>query len=273
MIRPGTLAVPLVLIAAFGAGGEPAYGDAGRAGPPDATVPLRLVLNLPAYRIDVFEYGQVTRSYPVAVGQPGHRTPRGVFRISSVEWNPWWHPPNSPWARGERPTPPGPGNPMGRVKLYFQDLYYIHGTPAEGSLRTPASHGCVRMLDRDVVELARLVHRYASPQVSDAEIDALLASYRNTRRIRLARPVPLEIRYDLVETRDGVLHAYRDIYHLRSPSDLREQVMQVLSRQGHSPAALDRGAIEELLQGARRGSVSIPVAWLVTQGQPVNRGP
>ena len=27
--------------------------------------------------------------------------------------NPWWYPPNSPWAQGEKPVPPGPNNPLG----------------------------------------------------------------------------------------------------------------------------------------------------------------
>ena len=34
---------------------------------------------------------------------------------------------------------------------------YIHGTPEEASLGTPASHGCVRMGNDDVIELFDLV--------------------------------------------------------------------------------------------------------------------
>ena len=34
---------------------------------------------------------------------------------------------------------------------------YIHGTPDEAALGTPASHGCVRMRNADVIELFELV--------------------------------------------------------------------------------------------------------------------
>ena len=30
---------------------------------------------------------------------------------------------------------------------------YIHGTPEEGKLGTPASHGCIRMFNQDVIKL------------------------------------------------------------------------------------------------------------------------
>ena len=38
---------------------------------------------------------------------------------------------------------------------------YIHGTPEEGLIGTPASHGCIRMKNRDIVELFDLVERDA----------------------------------------------------------------------------------------------------------------
>lgn len=74
------------------------------------------------------------KTYPVDVGQVGHETPLGTYTISHAEWNPWWQPPASAWVRTSKPIPPGPDNPMGRVKLFFAPLYYLHGTPAEESL-------------------------------------------------------------------------------------------------------------------------------------------
>lgn len=41
----------------------------------------------------------------------------------------------------------GPG------KNTFNRKIYIHGTPEEGLIGTPASHGCIRMLNHDVVDL------------------------------------------------------------------------------------------------------------------------
>ena len=34
---------------------------------------------------------------------------------------------------------------------------YIHGTPEEGLIGTPASHGCIRMKNKDVIELYKLI--------------------------------------------------------------------------------------------------------------------
>ena len=39
----------------------------------------------------------------------------------------------------------------------FQRYIYIHGTNDEASLGRPASHGCVRMRNREIIELFDLV--------------------------------------------------------------------------------------------------------------------
>jgi hypothetical protein len=66
--------------------------------------PLRLVLNVPAARLDVLEAGTLTRSYRVAVGTADHRTPIGAFQVDRVVWNPWWVPPPFEWARTMKGT-------------------------------------------------------------------------------------------------------------------------------------------------------------------------
>jgi hypothetical protein len=84
--------------------------------------------------------------FAVATGQSVYPTPLGRFRII-VKWkNPWWYPPNSPWARGERPIPPGPDNPLGsRWMGISAPGVGIHGTNNESSIGYSVSHGCVRM--------------------------------------------------------------------------------------------------------------------------------
>jgi len=39
----------------------------------------------------------------------------------------------------------------------FRRYIYIHGTPEEGLIGTPVSHGCIRMKNSDVIELFDLV--------------------------------------------------------------------------------------------------------------------
>jgi lipoprotein-anchoring transpeptidase ErfK/SrfK len=89
---------------------------------------------------------KVWRTFGVATGQAVYPTPLGKFQIV-VKWrNPWWYPPSSPWAAGEKPVPPGPGNPLGtRWMGLSAPGVGIHGTPQDGSIGYSLSHGCIRM--------------------------------------------------------------------------------------------------------------------------------
>jgi lipoprotein-anchoring transpeptidase ErfK/SrfK len=87
------------------------------------------------------------REFHVATGQAAYPTPSGRFSII-VKWkDPWWYPPASPWAAGESPVPPGPGNPLGtRWMGISAPGVGIHGTPEPQSIGYSESHGCIRML-------------------------------------------------------------------------------------------------------------------------------
>ncbi len=89
---------------------------------------------------------KVVRKFGVATGQAVYPTPLGKFDIV-VKWrNPWWYPPNTAWAKGEKPVPPGPGNPLGtRWMGLSAPGVGIHGTPQDGSIGYSLSHGCIRM--------------------------------------------------------------------------------------------------------------------------------
>jgi len=89
---------------------------------------------------------RLVRTFGVATGQRVYPTPLGRFQIV-VKWqNPWWYPPASPWAAGEKPVPPGPGNPLGtRWMGLSAPGVGIHGTPQDGSIGYSVSHGCIRM--------------------------------------------------------------------------------------------------------------------------------
>jgi lipoprotein-anchoring transpeptidase ErfK/SrfK len=86
------------------------------------------------------------RAFHVATGQSAYPTPLGRFAIA-VKWrNPWWYPPASPWAKGQKPIPPGPGNPLGtRWMGLTAPGVGIHGTPDSASIGYSVSHGCIRM--------------------------------------------------------------------------------------------------------------------------------
>jgi lipoprotein-anchoring transpeptidase ErfK/SrfK len=89
---------------------------------------------------------RLVRMFHVATGQSRYPTPLGRFEIV-VKWrNPWWYPPNSPWAKGEKPIPPGPSNPLGtRWMGISAPGVGIHGTNNDSSIGYSVSHGCIRM--------------------------------------------------------------------------------------------------------------------------------
>lgn len=225
---------------------------------------LQLVLNIPSSRIDVIERGVLTRSYEVSVGRRGFETPEGKYRVSRIVWNPWWHPPKSTWARGQKPTPPGPGNPMGRVKLQFGDLLYIHGTTEEYRLGAPASHGCVRMRNTDLIELTRLVHSYTTRDLPEQVIDDLQSSPKQTRTFYLRQRVPLAVTYDVVEVRDGRITIHPDVYRVKGPS-VRQQILAALEKEGVDLATLDSTRIEAISKTRRATRLTVSIDTLLAR--------
>lgn len=157
--------------------------------------PIRLEVSLSGRELRVLRGEEVVRSYDVAIGASNHPTPRGSFQIRRVIWNPRWVPPNAAWARGKSPKGPGePGNPMGRVKLFFSEPdYYIHGTENEASLGRAESHGCVRMANGDVVELAQLVMEHGGEPRPAAWYQRILNYVRSTSEVRLSNPVTVVV--------------------------------------------------------------------------------
>jgi len=106
-----------------------------------------IVIHRGSNRLYLYRGMRFWRVFGVATGQSVYPTPLGRFQIV-VKWeNPWWYPPNSPWAAGEKPIPPGPGNPLGtRWMGLSAPGVGIHGTPDPASIGYSASHGCIRML-------------------------------------------------------------------------------------------------------------------------------
>lgn len=182
--------------------------------PARAQQAMEIVVNIPAGRLDVIQGGERIRSYPVSVGTPRHATPTGQASIRRMVWNPSWTPPDAAWARDERPARPGWNNPMGRVKMHLFRDYYVHGTPArnEHALGRPASHGCIRMRNADVMELAQLVLRADGAPVSDEAVGQLVANPGRTREIALSGRVRVRIEYRLTELADGAVTMHPDVY-------------------------------------------------------------
>jgi lipoprotein-anchoring transpeptidase ErfK/SrfK len=114
----------------------------------------RIDISLNKRRLTLYRDGRAYMTYGVAIGMPGHATPTGNFHVVDKRMNPTWLPPDSPWAKGLGPIAPGPGNPLGTRWIGTSaPAVGIHGTPADWSIGSAASHGCLRMHIPEVEKL------------------------------------------------------------------------------------------------------------------------
>jgi lipoprotein-anchoring transpeptidase ErfK/SrfK len=96
-------------------------------------------------------------SYPIAIPKPEARW-AGVSYVASKTVNPVWTPTEE--MRRENPKLPAfmpgghPRNPLGVRALYVgTTMYRIHGTDAPWLIGEEVSHGCVRLLNEDIIDL------------------------------------------------------------------------------------------------------------------------
>ncbi|HWB84893.1 MAG TPA: L,D-transpeptidase [Bryobacteraceae bacterium] len=111
----------------------------------------RIVVSIPDHKLALIENGRVVKIYCTAVGAARTPSPTGSFRIIQRVSDPAWY------YKG-KVVPPGKSNPVGPrwIGLNLKG-YGIHGTNNPRSIGHNASHGCIRMRNRDVVELFKLV--------------------------------------------------------------------------------------------------------------------
>jgi lipoprotein-anchoring transpeptidase ErfK/SrfK len=108
------------------------------------------------FKLRLFKNLKRSRTYGIAVGAPGYETPTGRFSIINKAVNPAWTAPDEPWAgayRNEVVEGGSAENPLKARWLGVVGGVGIHGTAAEYSIGTAASHGCIRMRVADVIDL------------------------------------------------------------------------------------------------------------------------
>jgi hypothetical protein len=118
--------------------------------------PAVIVVHRGSYQLTFYKDLKVHKTYGIAVGQVGLETPAGLYHIQNKAVDPAWHVPNSDWAGDLAGTIVPGGTPQNPLKARWMGIYDgagIHGTDASGSIGSAASHGCIRMLIPDVIEL------------------------------------------------------------------------------------------------------------------------
>ena len=118
--------------------------------------PAVIVVNRGSFQLTFYKNLKLHKTYGIAVGQVGLETPAGLYHIQNKAVNPAWSVPNSDWAGDLAGTVVPGGTPQNPLKARWLGIYDgagIHGTDAEGSIGTAASHGCIRMRIPEVIEL------------------------------------------------------------------------------------------------------------------------
>ena len=106
-----------------------------------------IVITRASNTLRLYDGPALVRTFRVATGQAIYPTPAGLWHIVDKQRDPWWYPPtSSAWAKGLKPVPPGPSNPLGTRWMGLDAAGVgIHGTDAPASIGYSASHGCIRM--------------------------------------------------------------------------------------------------------------------------------
>ncbi|HKO63303.1 MAG TPA: L,D-transpeptidase [Pyrinomonadaceae bacterium] len=221
-------------------GGEVAAGDKNDGmlpGPNAVPKDTRVVVNIPAYRMDVFREGTLVKSYKVGIGYPDFPLPTGLRKAQTIIINPTWTPPDEPWVAkmkgvevGEKVAAGSKLNPLGPVKIPIGLPSLIHGGKSPAKLGTFASHGCVGLTSPQVLDFSKLLAQVGGAELADKQLQAYLKEKTKTETVKLGQAVPVELRYETIVVEDGKLHIYRDVY--AHATNTEENLRAVLAANG-----------------------------------------
>ena len=89
---------------------------------------IKLTLNVPSFRLTLWQNGKEVKSYTVGVGMKEYPIYIGEREAREIIWNPPWIPPASNWVGTHKGVRPGeviragdPRNPLGKMKIKAKD--------------------------------------------------------------------------------------------------------------------------------------------------------
>ncbi|MCA1591485.1 MAG: L,D-transpeptidase [Acidobacteria bacterium] len=227
-------------------GGEPgaaATASSSSSRPNSVPTDTRIVVNTPAYRMDVFDGGKLVKSYKVGIGYPEFPLPQGQRKAQTIIFNPTWTPPDEPWVEGSGKVKVGQKveagsklNPLGPIKIPIGSPSLIHGGKSPAKLGTFASHGCVGLTSPQVQDFALVFAKIGGAQLTLEDVKAYAAKPTETKNLKLDNAVPVELRYETIVVEDGKLHVYRDVYD--KGTNTEENLRAVLEAYGVTPDQL-----------------------------------
>ncbi|GAB3008326.1 hypothetical protein GCM10027051_05690 [Niabella terrae] len=193
-----------------------------------------IIVNIPEFKLHVYERGQPAWNMNVVVGKEGNSTTIFTGRLSNIVFSPYWNVPASivknemhgkPSAaylrrnhmeiiKGRVRQKPGPWNSLGLVKFLFPNSYniYFHDSPAKSLFnrdKRSYSHGCIRL--KEPAKLARYILD-DTVRYSERKVDSLMHTYKE-KYVRVKDPIPVLITYFTSWVNDSsVLNFREDIY-------------------------------------------------------------
>ncbi len=195
-----------------------------------------LLVNIPEFRVHIFEKGKLAWSMDVVVGSTAHNTVIFNGDMKYIVFSPYWNVPqsiikneilpgiernknylanhNMEWNNGNVRQKPGPRNSLGLVKFLFPNSYsiYLHDTPSKSLFnesKRAFSHGCIRLAEAK--KLAIYLLRNDSSW-TDAKITQAMNSGKE-RFVTLKETIPVFIGYFTAWVNSkGELNFREDVY-------------------------------------------------------------
>jgi L,D-transpeptidase YcbB len=208
---------------------------------PPETAGTRLVVNIPEFKLHVYEGSDEVFSMAVVVGKEGTKTVTFNDKMEYIVFSPYWNVPTDiveneilPAARRDHTylkrndyevvghsggvpdirQKPGPENSLGLVKFVFPNSHniYFHDTPVKSLFKFDKraySHGCIRLAEP--AKLANYLLKN-SPEWTPERIREAMHS-GSQQVVHLLHPVPVYITYFTAWVdQDDVLNFREDIY-------------------------------------------------------------
>lgn len=206
-------------------------------GPNAVPKDTRIVVNIPAFRMDLFQDGSLVKTYKVGIGYPEFPLPQGLRKAQQIIFNPTWTPPDSPWVAKMKNVTPGEtvgagdkDNPLGPIKIPIGLPSLIHGGKSPARIGKFASHGCVGLTTPQIKDFAVQLARVSNTEQVSEKMASYLEDKEKTQTIKLKQTVPVELRYETIVLEDGKLHIYKDVY--AQDTNTEENLRRVLEANG-----------------------------------------
>jgi hypothetical protein len=222
------------------------------AKPNSVPTDTRVVVNAPAYRMDIFQEGKLVKSYKIGIGYPEFPLPSGMRKANAIIFNPTWTPPDEPWVKGKveagKTVAAGSTqNPLGPIKIPIGSPSLIHGGKSPARLGNFASHGCVGMTNQQVQDFAVELAKVSGLALTAADVKNYEKQKTETKNVKLDKSIPVELRYETIVVENGKLRIYRDVYERGTNTE--DNLRRVLDSYGVSLDSLKQPDREKILKG------------------------